>query len=340
MDITRRSVLTLLSSTLFNTPAIARPFFDITPPERMRYSPEHADQMRAELYGLLGKLPSRERPVAHTKIREEEREGYILVSLTLDLNGMEPVPAYLARPKNLSSPAPAVLFNHSHGGNYAIGKNEFIEGREYLQDPPYACVLTEMGYIALCFDAWTFGDRAHTSEMDMFKAMLWQDHVLWGMMVYDSIKSVDYLVTREDVDPKRIATMGISMGSTMAWWLAALDERIAVTIDICCLTDMHTFLAEGSLAGHGIYYFVPGLLNRFSTSDINALIAPRPHLALAGIKDGLTPVAGLDVIDTNLKEIYRHWNASDNWNLLRYDAGHQETPEGRAAIQAFLRKHL
>ena len=57
--------------------------------------------------------------------------------------------------------------------------------------------------------------------------MLWHGQVMWGMMVYDSIRAVDYLVSRDDVDPGRIATMGISMGSTMAWWAAALDTRIA-----------------------------------------------------------------------------------------------------------------
>ncbi len=60
----------------------------------------------------------------------------------------------------------------------------------------------------------------------MFKAMLWQGMVLWGMMVYDSYKAVDYLASRPEVDPSRIATLGMSMGSTMAWWLAALDPRI------------------------------------------------------------------------------------------------------------------
>jgi hypothetical protein len=278
--------------------------------------------------------------VSAIKVGEEKRDGYILETLRLDLNGLEEVPAYLARPEKVDGPLPSVLFNHSHGGNYSIGKKEFIEGREYLQDPPYAKVLTDMGYIGLCIDTWVFGERAHTSEMDMFKAMLWQDRVLWGMMVYDSLKAVDYLLTREDVAPTRIGTLGISMGSTMAWWLAALDERIAVTVDICCLTDLHTFLRAETLGAHGIYYYVPGLLNRFTTSDINALIAPRPHLALAGLQDKLTPVAGLDIVDANLQQVYGDWGKPEHWKLLRYDVEHMETEEGRKEIEAFLREHL
>ena len=140
--------------------------------------------------------------------------------------------------------APAVVFNHSHGGGYTIGKKEFVDGRSYLQPMPYAKALTDLGYIALAIDHWVFGERSHTTEGDMFKAMLWQGQVLWGMMVYDSLRAVDWLVGRADVDSARLATLGISMGSTMAWWLAALDERIKVTVDICCLTDFQTLLAQ------------------------------------------------------------------------------------------------
>ena len=67
-----------------------------------------------------------------------------------------------------------MLFNHSHGGGYTIGKKEFIEGRSYLQPKPYAKELTDLGYVALCIDHWVFGERSHATELDTFKAMLWQ----------------------------------------------------------------------------------------------------------------------------------------------------------------------
>ena len=233
-----------------------------------------------------------------------------------------------------------MLFNHSHGGGYKIGKAEFVDGRSYLQPVPYAKVFTDLGYVGLCIDHWVFGERSHTSEADTFKAMLWQGQVLWGMMVYDSLRAVDWLVERPDVDPSRLGTLGMSMGSTMAWWLAALDERVKVTVDICCLTDFHTLLAQKGLSGHGIYYYVPGLLKRFTTAQINALIAPRAHLGLAGLQDRLTPVEGLDIIDRELTRVYTEAGHPDRWKLLRYDVGHQETPEGRAEIIRFLQRFL
>ncbi len=100
---------------------------------------------RQELYGLLGALPDRKRPIGGKKRQEEERNGYILETWDLDLNGIETVPAYLARPRAISGRVPGVLFNHSHGGGYKIGKQEFIEGRSYLQPKPYAQELTELG---------------------------------------------------------------------------------------------------------------------------------------------------------------------------------------------------
>ena len=295
---------------------------------------------RAELYSLLGDLPDRERPIRAEKRDEQKTADYVLESWVLDLNGLEPVPAFVARPLGLRGRAPAVLFDHSHGGGYTIGKKEFVEGRSYLQPTPYAKALTAEGYVALCIDHGCFGERAHETELETVKAMLWEGRVLWGMMVYDSIRALDWLVARADVDPARVGTLGMSMGSTMAQWLAALDERVKATVDICCLTEYHTLLAVKGLKGHGIFYYVPGLLKHFTASDVNALIAPRAHLGLAGLRDPLTPVAGLDIIDRELKAVYAEAGHPERWKLLRYDVAHQETPEGRQEALAFLRANL
>jgi dienelactone hydrolase len=315
-------------------------FFGARAPASPGLAYRDAAGRRKLLYELLGDLPDRQRPLGARLVKEEERDGYILETLELDLNGIEPVPAYFARPREVAGRRPCIVFNHSHGGGYQIGKAEFVDGRSYLQPEPYAKTLTANGWSALAIDHWVFGERSHTSEADMFKAMLWQGHVLWGMMVYDSLRAVDYVISRPDVDAERLGTLGISMGSTMAWWLAALDERIRVTIDICCLSEFHTLLQEEGLRRHGIYYYVPSLLKHFTTSGINALIAPRPHLALAGRKDGLTPERGLDLIERELDKIYGELGVPEQWKLLRYDVAHQETAEGRAEILRFLKRYL
>jgi len=250
------------------------------------------------------------------------------------------VPAYFLRPRSATGPSPAILYNHAHGNEYQLGKDELTLGRSQLQEPPYAEVLTSLGYSVLCIDAWSFGDRAVRNELSIFKEMLWKGQVLWGMMVYDSLRALDYLLERPEIDTERVGTLGLSMGSTMAWWLAALDKRIKVCVDICCLTDFQAFVEADSLHEHGIYYFVPSLLNHFTSAEINSLIAPRAHLSLAGNLDPLTPAAGLDRIDSHLTRVYRDLGRPDAWKLLRYEVGHEETPEMRQEIISFLRENL
>jgi hypothetical protein len=296
--------------------------------------------VRRLLYKLLGDLPPRRRKIAARTLSRQARPGYILEELELDLNGVEPVPAWFVRPRDAHGRMPAVLYNHAHGGDYKLGKDELIRGRRELQEPPYAEAFAARGYCALCLDTWVFGERARRTELDVFKEMLWQGRVLWGMMVYDSLRGIDYLISRPEVDASRIATLGLSMGSTMAWWVAALDQRVKVCVDICCLTEFQALIEAGNLQGHGVYYFVPSLLKRFTTAQINALIAPRAHLSLAGNRDALTPVAGLERIDRELQKVYAALGRPDNWKLLRYDAGHQETPEGRREVLEFLREKL
>src|SRR6476646_9050649 len=197
---TRRDVLATAGAVSLS------PLSNMTRKQRSSAVP-NAAQRRRELYGLLGKLPDRKRPISGKKRAEQERDGYVLETWDLDLNGIEAVPAYLARPRTTSGRVPGVLFKHSHGGGYKIGKQEFIEGRSYLDKKPYAKQLTELGYIALCIDAWIFGERSHTTEADMFKAMLWQGQVLWGMMVYDGLRALDFLLTRPEIHPQRVATL-------------------------------------------------------------------------------------------------------------------------------------
>lgn len=297
-------------------------------------------QRRQQLYALLGDLPPRDRPIAAVKVAEEERGTYTLEALILDLNGEERVPAWFVKPRDAASRLPTVVYHHAHGSEYTLGKDELLMGRAALQAPPYAEALTRQGWAALCIDTWVFGERRGRTESETFKLMLWRGQVLWGMMVYDALRSVDYLLTRPDVDPARLATLGISMGSTLAWWLAALDPRIKVCVDLCCLTDYEALIAARGLDGHGVYYYVPGLLKHFSTADINALIAPRPHLSLAGEYDPLTPPAGLDRVDAALRQVYSAAGAPDAWHLERYRCGHFETAAMRAQVLGFLHRWL
>lgn len=302
-----------------------------------------AEARREELWGLLGDLPARDPlrdgPIDARLLSVEERNGYVLERLLLGLNGVEPVPAYFTRPPG-DGPFPCILYTHAHGGDYVLGKDELLRGRDALQDPPYAAALARLGIAALCIDQWCFGERRGRSESETFKRMLWEGRVLWGMMLFDSLRALDYLCTRPDVDARRLGALGLSMGSTLSWWLAALDTRVRACVDICCLTDFHALIDARGLDGHGIYYYVPSLLKHFTSAQINALIAPRAHLSLAGVYDPLTPPAGLDRIDAHLRTVYREAGAPDAWRLVRSATGHFETAAMRAEIEAWLQRWL
>ena len=306
----------------------------------MKALAENQEEQRRKLYGLLGELPASDYPLSATLVEREESDNYVLEKLVLELNGIESVPAYFTKPTKATQPLPCVLYNHAHGGDYQLGKDELLCGRKALQNPPYAAALSASGYAALCIDSWNFGERRGRTEHDLFARMLWQGQVLWGMMVYDSVRARDYLVSREDVDETRIATLGISMGSTMAWWTAALDTRIKVCVDLCCLTDFQALIDSQGLGGHGIYYYVPALLKHFTAAQINALIAPRPHLSLAGSYDRLTPMSGLERINAELKQVYQDLDADAAWELKCYEIGHFETAAMRAEVLSFLRQWL
>jgi hypothetical protein len=299
---------------------------------------ERQARRRQELWNLLGDLPPR-RPPRGKLLNSEKRDGYTLEHLELDLNGVEPVPAYLLLPDRRAEKAPALLYIHAHSGTYGLGKEELIQGRKVL--PAYAPVCAAKGLVTLAIDSWCFSGRKHdengsTGEWDAFKLMLWKGQVLWGMMMFDEFQAVTYLTGRPEVDAARIGAFGLSMGSTKAWWLAALDPRVKVCIDLCCLTDYEALIRHHHLRGHGIYYYVPRLLQHFQTHEINELIVPRPHLSLNGREDKLTPPEGVERIRAHLFPLYERHGRKDDCRIELFDCGHEETPDMRKVVSQWL----
>ena len=169
-----------------------------------RLQPPHAPDRRTELYALLGDLPARQRPIGGTKQQEEERDGYVLETWLLDLNGLETVPAYLARPgRSPGARLPSCSTIRTAAATRSANRSSWTAAATFNQSRTRRS-LTDMGYVSLCIDHWVFGERSHATEADTFKAMLWQGQVLWGMMVYDSLRALDFLAARPDVDPERV----------------------------------------------------------------------------------------------------------------------------------------
>lgn len=267
----------------------------------------------------------------------EPADGYMVEHLRLRLGGIE-VRGIVTRPVETVGRLPAILYGHSHGGGYAIGASELLDGREYLLDP-LGPVFARAGYVTLCIDMPVFGERATVSEGYAAKALLWHGKSLFGQMLSDHAAALTYLVSRDDVDPTRIGAFGISMGCVLSYWLAALDERIAAVVHLCCFADFRTMIELGAHDGHGIYLTVPGLLAEADGGSIAALIAPRPQLVCIGEADSLTPPSA---VARAWEELYPAYAVTPERLELVSEpgVGHRETARMRAAALTFFGAHL
>lgn len=291
------------------------------------------------LFQLLGDLPTE--GVTNVQLLDEKMEdGYRLQTVLLELNYSERAAVSIALPAQLEGPYPLVVVNHSHGGNYENGRNELVHSSSYLHNPSFAHTLTSMGYAVCCMDMRGFNERAGKTEGELVKEMLWQGKVLWGMMLYDTRCLLDYMLSRPDINAERVATIGMSMGGLMSWWLAALDERIKVVVDICGQVDAHTLISKRGLEQHGFYYYVPSLLKYYTTLEIQTRIVPRPRLSLNGQHDRLCPVEGVHLLKEGLHQAYLAAGCPNNFQTVETTGGHMETVEMRTAWKQFLQQYL
>jgi len=171
------------------------------------------------------------------------------------------------------------------------------------------------------------------------KALLWFGRSLIGDMLCDHAAALTYLAGRADVDATRIGAFGMSMGCTLSFWLAAMDERIAAVAHFSCFADYRTLIELGEHNGHGIYLIVPGLLNETDAGEMAGLIAPRPQLIALGDADSLTPVAAVDRAWADVQTAYA--GAPGKLELIREPGvKHQETRRMRDAMLAFFERTL
>jgi len=292
------------------------------------------------LWTLLG-FPGGAPPLAGSEtIRSASTDGQVVEEIRLTTRIGE-MPGTICRPDG-PGPFPAVLYCHAHGNRYDIGRRELLDGRPALQDPTYGPLLAARGYLVFSIDVAGFGERqGEGAESALAKAGLWRGRTLFGEMLADLSAALDYLCDRPDVDRSRIATFGISMGATHAYWLAALDKRIAAAAHLCAFSNMAGLIETGRHDLHGIYMAVPGLLNHCDMGDVAALVAPRPQLAGAGATDPLTPPEALDPALATLRAAYAKAGASNRLTILvSPETGHVETVEMRAAVLAFLDRSI
>src|SRR5690606_581510 len=175
----------------------------------------------------------------------------------------------------------------------------------------------------------------------LFKINLWFGRSLWGMQLRDEQIALDYLMTRPEIDTDNIGVEGMSIGSTRAWWLAALDESIKTVVGVACFTRYKELIEQRELRAHGIYYFVPGMLKHFDTEAVMGLIAPRPFLALTGDSDRGSPVSGMKVLEEKLNTVYSLYNEKEHFKSIIYEnTGHVFTDEMKMEMLDWFNRYL
>ncbi len=251
-----------------------------------------------------------------------------------------PIPVWSLSPDD-KVVRPLVLYAHAHGHRYEVGKSEIIGGRATLQAPPLGIALAQSGYTVVSWDARGFGARRSMVETAWTKSALWRGRSPWGLMIDDALRVLDSAMLLETVDRERIATIGLSMGATKSLWLTALDERIKVCVELCCLAEISGLIATGDHDRHAPYLMVPGWLDIASSLELCRLVAPRAHLVCAGALDPLTPQPSQNVINMAMTATYEKENRLNAWQIKVEDhAGHEETPGHRRALLAFLKGYL
>jgi len=318
-------------------------------PETLSVWKKEREKVRETLHNLLGDIPERPKRLNVKTILREERNGYIFEKFLIDNEVDGWVPGYLAIPTGVKGKVPVILGMHGHSST-----KDNIFGSDPATHQNVMALLVSNGYAVMAIDSYFNGERRGTGpagtnemqtradqELSQFKINLWFGRSLWGMQLRDEQIALDYLTSRREIDAERIGVEGMSMGSTRAWWLAAIDERVKAVVGVACFTRYKELIEQRELRAHGIYYFVPGMLNHFDTEAVMGLIAPRPFLALTGDQDKGSPLSGMLVLEKKLNNAYSLYGKANHFKSIIYpNTGHVFTDEMKMEMLRWFDTHL
>jgi len=311
------------------------------------------EAQRPEVYTTLsrclGHLPPRPVSPNVRTVFIDQKDGYKIEKFVFHNDVDSEVPGYIAIPDKRDGKLPAVLALHGHSGSA-----EKLFGYKPTEQS-VAEVLVRRGYVVLAIDNYFHGARRGTGpagglemqdgkpdqEISLTKLNLWLGRTLWGMMLRDQQMALDYLESRPEVDRTRIGAQGMSMGSTQAWWLGAIDDRVKAVVGVACFTRYEDLIAVRQLGAHGMYYFVPGILSHFDTEGVLALLAPRPFLALTGDSDPGSPLEGMRKLELILTQFYGLYGKADAFrNVIYPRTGHVYSDHMKQAMLEWFDRFL
>jgi dienelactone hydrolase len=314
---------------------------------------------RAKVLECLLKPPPTA-PFDPALVVEQERGDYTARKVVLNLTADSRVLGYLLLPKG-QGPFPAVLLLHDHGARFDIGKEKMVEpfddrperlksarawvkqcyGGRFLGDE-----LARRGYVCFTTDALNWSDRGgagYDGQQALAANLLHLGMSHAGLIAWEDMRAAEFLASRPEVDPKRVAAMGLSMGSFRTWQVAALSDHIAAGVAICWLNTVKGLMVPGNNQTRGQSAFTmthPGLFNYLDYADVASLACPKPMLFYNGEQDPLFPVPGVKEAYAKLHQVWSSQHADDRLVTRLWNVPHIFDREMQDEAFAWLDKQL
>jgi hypothetical protein len=185
-----------------------------------------------------------------------------------------------------------------------------------------------------------FNRRSQEGEQLVARTLLTAGVTWPGVMFWDDIRTVDYLCQRPEVDKRRLACVGLSVGGCRSLMLAALDERIQTAVSVGFMKSDRYQIKRHVIDSTGLTFHLVGLLRYLDFPDLAALIAPRPALFINGSRDALFNQEGLKAAYAKIHRCYEKAGAATRQACRLYDAPHQFNAEMQAEAWQWIRKWL
>ncbi len=298
-----------------------------------------ANAFRQTLIRLLGRTPAR--AALRPRVLEQvPLQGLVREKVSYFVEPGQRVSAYLFLPER-TGPHPAVLCIHQHNREYHLGKSE-PAGLSGNAEQYSALELAKRGYVTLAPDAICFEERQHPilrgADYERFEATrrLTEGSCLQAKMLWDLQRALDYLLTRREVDRRRIGCLGHSLGGQETLFLSAVDPRIAVGVSSCGFSSYQAIFTSALL--HNLAVYVPGILRYGDLDRVLALVAPRPFLALAAGADPIFPLEGVQATVQGARRAYAR--VRTRLKLEVFEGGHAFSAPAREAAYAWLAQWL
>lgn len=295
------------------------------------------ENLLASIGGLPAKTPLRARTTATL-----DRPTFTVEKVIYESLPQFYVTACLFLPKKITAPAPAVIYCSGHAD-------------AAFRSPVYQRViinLVEKGFVVLAFDPIGQGERYQylDGEGQPNLGGPTTEHSYAGLqclingesvaryMIHDGIRAVDYLLTRPEVDPKRIGITGRSGGGTQSAYIAAFDDRIhAVAPENYITTFRRIWAAIGPQDAEQNFLSAHKL--GLDHGDLLSVRAPKPALMLTTTRDYFS-IQGARETYREVKDIYRLYGAEMEFGFAEDDYQHGSTAANREAMNAFFQRAL